>query len=179
MQPYDVRSAESWSAQPGARYAGSPLAARVVPFQTVVERSFMVEAPVNVAWDHLTKLEQWPSWAPHIKRVELTPPGALAEGSRGIFHQRRPMTATFQVKELRYLRNLTLRGRVMGIEIEYDHRLEAVSEHRTQVTFVAGCRGAGAGLTIKLFTMLHGRSLDQAIPLLIAEINGRSGIRHR
>lgn len=178
MPRHDAR-AEPWAGQ-STTYAVSPLlAAGVVPFRQVSVRSFAVEAPVNIVWDHLIKIERWPSWAPHIKRVQLSPPGALTERSRGILHQRWGMTTTFAVTELRYLRHWTWRGRVMGIEVEHTHRFEATSEHRTQLIFTVGCRGSGAALTVKLFTALHGHHLDRAIPLLIAEINGLMGARSR
>lgn len=178
MHQHDARPAESWRGHTGAHVTGSPLASRVVPFQPVVERSFVVEAPLNVVWDYLARVDQWPSWAPHIKRVEITPPGPVTERSRGVLHQGKGLTTTFMVTDHHYLRNWTWRGRALGIEVEHDHRFEPVSERRTQVTLTAGCRGAGAGLTIKLFTALHGRSLDRAIPLLIAEVNRLMGIRH-
>src|SRR5438105_791571 len=51
----------------------------------LVAREFTVDVPLDRAWDHLSRVEQWPSWARHIKRVALEPPGMLTEGSSGAF----------------------------------------------------------------------------------------------
>jgi hypothetical protein len=48
--------------------------------RTYLERT--LDAPVSpvVAWDHLARVTDWPSWAPHIRRIEIDPPGALGSG---------------------------------------------------------------------------------------------------
>jgi hypothetical protein len=48
----------------------------------LLRREFTVELPIE-AWRHLARVEQWPSWAKHIKRVELQPAGELGLGSTG------------------------------------------------------------------------------------------------
>src|SRR5262249_44782755 len=53
---------------------------------TLIQREFTVGIPVQSAWDHLAHLEQWPSWAPHIKKIELQPPGTLGPQSTGVTH---------------------------------------------------------------------------------------------
>src|SRR5581483_10572331 len=50
---------------------------------TLLRREFTVELPRERAWQHLARVEQWPSWAKHIKRVELRPPSELGPGSTG------------------------------------------------------------------------------------------------
>jgi hypothetical protein len=49
----------------------------------VLERAFVVKAPLAEAWRHLELIEHWPSWARHIRRIQLTPAGALTEASAG------------------------------------------------------------------------------------------------
>jgi len=51
---------------------------------TLIERQFTVAAPLSRAWEHLACVEQWPSWATHIKRLELNPPGDLGPQSTGV-----------------------------------------------------------------------------------------------
>jgi Polyketide cyclase / dehydrase and lipid transport len=54
---------------------------------TLIVREFTVDAPVRTAWDHLARLEQWPSWAGHITRMDLKPRGQLGPQSAGVLHK--------------------------------------------------------------------------------------------
>ena len=67
---------------------------------TLIQREFTVDVPVPVAWDHLARIEQWPSWAPHIKRIELRPPGELSPRSTGVIHLSNGMSPAFRMTEL-------------------------------------------------------------------------------
>src|SRR4029450_14088937 len=67
--------------------------------RTLVRRAFVVDAPRAAAWEHLARVEEWPRWAPHITRMDLTPPGPLTPASRGVLHLRRGMTSTFRRTE--------------------------------------------------------------------------------
>jgi uncharacterized membrane protein len=49
----------------------------------VVHRTFEVEAPLEQAWHRLADVERWPEWAPHIRSVDVSPPGELGPTSRG------------------------------------------------------------------------------------------------
>jgi hypothetical protein len=51
---------------------------------TLLEREFVVDASVEQAWEQLARIEAWPSWARHIQRIELRPPGELGPHSTGI-----------------------------------------------------------------------------------------------
>jgi carbon monoxide dehydrogenase subunit G len=42
---------------------------------TLIQSEFTVGVPSQRAWDRLARLEQWPSCAPHIKQIEVHPPG--------------------------------------------------------------------------------------------------------
>ena len=53
---------------------------------TLLRREFTVELPLEKAWRHLARVEQWPSWAKHIQQVEVRPPGELGPGSTGLLH---------------------------------------------------------------------------------------------
>jgi hypothetical protein len=177
MQQNNPSHVGSWQSHLDVPATLSPLAARVVPFRTAFHRSFTVEVPLNVAWDHLVNVVAWPSWAQHITRVELNPSGPLTARTQGTLHLRRGGKLPFRTTEFRFLRHWVWRGRTYGVEVEHGFRFEAVSEQRTQIIFTVGYRGSG--LLARLFTSRYGRNLDRAIPLLIAEINGRAGIRYR
>ena len=47
----------------------------------LVHREFVVGVPLQVAWDRLSLVEDWPSWAGHIKSVRLQPAGPLTRTS--------------------------------------------------------------------------------------------------
>ena len=40
-----------------------------------------VKVALERAWAHLEKVEQWPSWARHIERIDLRPSGPLGPAS--------------------------------------------------------------------------------------------------
>jgi hypothetical protein len=63
---------------------------------TLIQRAFVVAVPVAKAWEHLARVEQWPSWAAHIKRIELLPPGQLGPQSTGVIHLADGMTPAFR-----------------------------------------------------------------------------------
>ncbi len=51
---------------------------------TLLRREFTVELPLEKAWQHFARAEQWPSWAKHIKQVDVHPPGAYHISSASI-----------------------------------------------------------------------------------------------
>ena len=48
----------------------------------LIEESFEVAAPLSLAWDRLAQVENWPTWAKHIKSVARTPAGPLSIDTR-------------------------------------------------------------------------------------------------
>src|SRR5262245_8903955 len=65
----------------------------------LIRREFTVGIPSQRAWDHLARAELWPSWAPHIKRIELQPPGEMGPGSTGVLHLTNGLKPVFRVTE--------------------------------------------------------------------------------
>ena len=43
----------------------------------LLERTFAVETTAERAWAELVVAERWPSWARHLRRVEVSPPGPV------------------------------------------------------------------------------------------------------
>jgi hypothetical protein len=66
----------------------------------LLERRFTVQAPLDRAWLHLEQVERWPTWARHIRRIDLTPPGALGPTSAGTIHLTNGVRSTFRMEEL-------------------------------------------------------------------------------
>ena len=65
----------------------------------LIRREFTVKLPPQRAWDHLARIEQWPSWAPHIKKIELHPPGEISQHSTGVIHLTNGMKPVFRMTE--------------------------------------------------------------------------------
>ena len=66
---------------------------------TLLRREFKVDIPREKAWQHLARVEQWPSWAKHIKHVEMTPAGELGPKSTGIIHLSNGVKSAFRMTE--------------------------------------------------------------------------------
>jgi hypothetical protein len=72
---------------------------------TLLRREFTVDRPIEKAWQHLARVEQWPSWAKHIKQVEIQPPGELGQESTGRLHLSNGFKPVFKVTEFNPYRN--------------------------------------------------------------------------
>ena len=44
---------------------------------TLIRREFEVRASIEAAWGHLARMSDWPSWAGHVERIDLEPPGDI------------------------------------------------------------------------------------------------------
>ena len=143
---------------------------------TLIERSFKVAVPLQTAWDHLARIEQWPSWAPHIKRIELHPPGEIGPQSSGVIHLTNGMKPVFRVTEFNPPRNWKWAGGFLWLAVHYDHQFEPLDADHTKLTFVVETKGFGASILGRLFAWIYRRSLDRAIPLLIAQMNANSAV---
>jgi uncharacterized membrane protein len=66
----------------------------------LVERRFSVKVPIEKAWAHLEKVEKWPTWATHIRSIDLRPSGALSLKSEGTIRLTNGIRSTFRMEEL-------------------------------------------------------------------------------
>ena len=136
----------------------------------LLERQFTVKAPVSKAWDHLAHVEQWPSWARHIRRIEMKPPGPLTAVSEGTIHLTNGMRSTFKVEELNMGRNWKWVGPFLWLKVHYDHQFREIDNTHSEVVFLLDGEGFGVGTFGRLFALIYARNLDRAIPRLIDEI---------
>jgi hypothetical protein len=136
-----------------------------------LRREFAVELPLEKAWQHLARVEQWPSWAKHIRRVEVQPPGELGPGSTGRLHLANGVKPVFKVIEFNPYRNWKWVGNFLWLTIYYNHHFERVNPTRTKLTWVIEAKGFGVSVIGRLFAKIYSKSLDRAIPLLIQEMN--------
>jgi carbon monoxide dehydrogenase subunit G len=136
----------------------------------LIRRTFTVDAPLAAAWQHLAEVERWPSWATHIKHVELAPKGELTLRSKGSFHLKNGITSQFRMTEIKPPHSWTWGGPFLWLTVHYDHLFEAVDGHHTRLTWVVGAEGFGVAVFGRLFAAIYNRNLDRAIPHLIDEI---------
>lgn len=139
----------------------------VVAMVTLIDREFTVNVSRESAWRYLTRLDQWPSWAHHIKLIEARPPGELGPHSSGIIHLANGIKSTFQMTEFNPYRNWKWFGPFLWLTVHYDHRFESVSSDETRIRFVLDASGFGANFFGRLFATIYRRNLEKAIPRLV------------
>ena len=135
----------------------------------LVERSFEVPLPLADAWAALADVESWPTWAPHIRSAVLTPPGPVGPTTSGVFRFSPVGRSRFAMTSFDPLRSWTWTGRAMGVEIDYDHRFEPVSDTSTRLVWVVRSRGRG-GVRARLFARIYSRLIDRAWPRFAASV---------
>jgi|SRR5688572_4989003 len=141
----------------------------------VVDRTFTVRAPLEAAWEHLGRVEEWPSWAGHIRHATIEPRGPLGAGSRGTFILSNGVRTTFTMVEFHPHRSWTWTGSFLGASIHYDHIFEAVAPSETRIRFTVDSAGGMTPLLGGIFGWIYRRNLERAIPRLVAEIEALSG----
>jgi hypothetical protein len=140
----------------------------------LLRREFTVELPLEKAWQHLARVEEWPSWAKHIKQVELQPPGKLGSGSTGRMLLTNGLKPAWRVTEFNLYRSWKWVGGFLWLTIYYDHRFEELNPTQTKITFELEAKGLGRSLFGRLFARIYSRTLDRAIALLVQEMNASS-----
>jgi hypothetical protein len=142
---------------------------------TLLRREFVVELPLEKAWQHLASVEQWPSWARHIKQVEVQPAGELGLGSTGSMVLTNGLKPAWKVTEFNPYRNWKWIGGLLWLTVDYDHRFEALNPTQTKITFALEAKGFGKSVIGRLFARIYSKTLDRAIALLVQEMNASRG----
>lgn len=137
----------------------------------LLRREFKVELPLEQAWRHLARVEQWPSWAKHIKQVELHPAGELGLGSTGRMLLTNGLKPAWRVTEFNLYRNWTWVGSFLWLTVYYDHRFEELNPTQTKITFALEASGFGKSVLGRLFAKIYNRTLDRAIASLVQAMN--------
>ena len=141
---------------------------------TLIQREFTVGVPLHNAWEHLARVEKWPSWAPHIKKIELQPPGELGPQSTGVIHLTNGMKPAFRMTEFNPPRSWKWVGSFLWLTVIYDHQFEELEAEHTKLTWIVQATGFGASVLGRLFAKVYRGNLEKAIPLLIAQMNASS-----
>jgi Polyketide cyclase / dehydrase and lipid transport len=142
---------------------------------TLLRREFTVNVSQEEAWRHLARVDQWPSWAKHIKQVEVRPAGGLGPASTGVFRLSNGVKSAFTMAEFYPPRNWKWVGRFLWLTIYYDHLFEEADSQTTRLTWVLDGEGFGVSTLGKLFAKIYNRNLDKAIPALVEEMNRSKG----
>lgn len=136
----------------------------------VVREQVIVDRSPSAAWNHLAHLENWPSWAGHIKRMEPTPRGDLTASTQVILHMRAGPRNKMIVTEYDPPHRWVWEGRSFGVTTRFEHKFEAIDENRTRIWFLAGMSGPLSFLTGGLFGRMMHRYLTRALPKLKSEM---------
>jgi polyketide cyclase/dehydrase/lipid transport protein len=136
----------------------------------LVRREFVVDVPLDHAWEHLARVEQWPSWAGHIRRVSLQPPGPLTATSAGAFTLAGGVRSTFRMEAYDPPRRWQWVGRFLLAKVHYDHRFEPVDAQHTLLIWTVIAEGPGSATLGRIFGAIYARNLDRAIPKLQSEL---------
>jgi len=136
----------------------------------VLERTFVVRTSAEQAWAHLQNVEEWPSWARHIRRITLNPRGPLTAKSEGVIYLTNGLRSTFRMEEINPICNWRWGGSFLWLAVHYDHRFEPLSKEDSKITFTIDVEGFGAAIFGRVFAAIYAVSLDRAIPMLVKEL---------
>ena len=103
---------------------------------TLLRREFTVDMPLKNAWQHLARVERWPSWAKHIKQIDVQPPGELGPKSAGLIRLSNGVKSTFTMIEFNPGRNWKWVGGFLWLTVHYDHRFEQVNSQQTKLVWI-------------------------------------------
>jgi len=139
----------------------------------LLEKRFTARVAASTAWEHLARVESWPTWAGHIRRVELCPAGPLGPGSAGEIHLSNGIRSTFRMTQWSPGANWKWTGPVLWLNVDYDHCFREIGPSETEITFVVEAEGLGVGLLGRVFAFIYRRNLQRAIPALVRELESR------
>jgi hypothetical protein len=134
----------------------------------LLERTFAVEAAAERAWAELVAAERWPRWAPHLRSVEVTPPGLVGPGSSATLKLKNRTKASVRVTEFEDGRRFRWEGSFLWLGLGYDHLVTTDEVGRVRITFTVDGAGVGSTTIGPLFASIYARNLDRAIPRLQA-----------
>ena len=137
--------------------------------KVLINRSFTVPVSVETAWHHLAKVEEWHTWAKHIKRIERESNTPLSANSKGKIYLKPGITSTFEMVEFNQYKNWKWVGPFLWLTVHYDHTFRRISDHETEMTFQVAADGLGESILGILFATIYNQNLNVAIPNLIGE----------
>ena len=137
----------------------------------LLKRSFSTTSAPEASWAALIDAEGWPSWATHIRRVELNPAGPVGPSTRAVIVLTNRTKARVAVTEFDPGRSFCWEGRFLWLGLSYDHVVQPTDHGGSKITFVVGGAGPGISIVGPVFARIYAGNLDRAIPNLQAELN--------
>jgi hypothetical protein len=139
----------------------------------LLRREFTVDAPLGTTWQTFADVGAWPRWAPHLKHVDVSPPGLVGPDSEGTLHFQPAGQSRFRVTSYDEGMGWEWAGTALGLTIRYDHRLES-DPAGTRLTWTVFEPGDDRSLRGRLFASFYARLVDRAIPRLQALMTSSS-----
>jgi uncharacterized protein YndB with AHSA1/START domain len=121
----------------------------------VTESEIEIAAPVEIVWDLISGIDQWPSWNPAVREARLN--GALVPGSTFRW-KAGPGTITSTVRQVEPPHTLAWTGKTFGINAIHVYRLE--SQDGTTLVSTAE---SWEGLPVRLLKGRMQQMLEDAI----------------
>jgi hypothetical protein len=122
----------------------------------MLERSFDVQAAPSAASRVLVDAVDWPTWAPHLRRVEVTPPGPVGPSSRATLRLANGTSAKVAVTEFEDRRRFRWEGSFLWLGLGYDHVVEPRGQG-SRITFRVDGWGCGLSTLGRLFARVYAR----------------------
>ena len=141
-----------------------------ITIKEVVREKVDVDRPSSAAWKHLARLEDWPSWADHIRRMEPTPPGDLTASTQVLLHMSAGPRNNMIVTEYDPPNRWVWEGRSFGVTTLFEHKFEEIDQNRTRIWFLASMSGPLALLVGPIFGRMMHRYLSRALPKLKSQM---------
>jgi len=135
----------------------------------LLRRDFTVDAPLDAAWSTLANVGEWPRWAPHLRRVTVTPPGPIGPISSGSLSFRPLGNSQFHVSSYTDSVGWEWVGKILWLTIRYDHRF-AEEGTTTRMTWTVSEDGDRRSPLGRVFGSIYARQVDRAIPRLQAQL---------
>ena len=136
----------------------------------VVREQVTVGVPPSAAWHHLSRLEEWPSWARHIRRIVPDPPGKLTGSTKVMLAMRTGPRTRMVVTDYDPPRSWVWEGTSYGVTTRFEHLFEELDAGQTRIWFLAWMSGRLAWVLGPMFGKMMHRNLARALPKLKAEM---------
>ena len=124
------------------------------------EETTVIDAPIELIWRLTTRIGDWPTFLPTVRRLERLDAGELKVGSSARLKQPGQLSAVWTVTCLEPTREFTWETSRAGLRLTGRHLLETAGAG-TRMTLVLETAGPAAGVASALFGGMMRSSLRQ------------------
>ncbi|MDX2272869.1 MAG: SRPBCC family protein [Cyanobacteriota bacterium] len=137
------------------------------------KRRQIISAPIEVVWDQLTRIGEWPTWYSRVRDMRFVPP--LEVGKR--FEYSNDGTRILaEVVELSHPHRFAVVGKAWGVTAHNEWQLIALSPTTTEVIVQEEMRGFLPWLLRGLFNRKLGEGLEFWLGSLAEWIRKNEGL---